>query len=62
MATLLRFFELLPDLAAVLVLYGPVFLWARLKGEPIPDIAFIYLILTLIWFRLLALDWRRTKI
>jgi len=46
-----------PDLAAVIILFGPARLWAYLNGTILPDSFWIYMLLLLIWMRLMKMDW-----
>ncbi len=51
------FLKRFPDVAALVVFFLPVGLWAHLTGRTLPESTWLYFLLLAIWMRLVRIDW-----
>ncbi len=51
------FLKRFPDVAALIVFFLPVGLWAHLTGQALPESTWLYFLLLAIWMRLVRIDW-----
>ncbi len=51
------FLKRFPDVAALVIFFVPVGLWAYLTGRGLPESAWLYFLLLAIWMRLVRIDW-----
>ncbi len=51
------FLKRFPDVAALVVFFLPVGLWAHLTGRNLPESTWLYFLLLAIWMRLVRIDW-----
>ncbi len=51
------FLKRFPDVAALIVFFLPIGLWAYLTGRNLPESAWLYFLLLAIWMRLVRIDW-----
>jgi hypothetical protein len=51
------FVKRFPDVAALVVFFLPVGLWAHLTGRNLPESVWLYFLLLAIWMRLVRIDW-----